>query len=125
MQQSLYLLIISLSALVVVSIRGTILNVIREKLGLVLKQVVYLKLLRMDVTFFDRKGTGVCSSILNNDCTVINKLASQLVSDIFENLATLVCGLTIAFVACWQMTLIALAVLPVLLIAGKLQLTLT
>lgn len=78
----------------------------------------------MNVTYFDRKGTGICSATLNNDCTVINKLASQLVSDIFENLATLVCGLTIAFVACWQMTLIALAVLPVLLLAGKLQLSL-
>lgn len=83
MRQSLYLLIISLSALVVVSIKGTIMNVIREKLGLTLKQAVYQKLLKMDVTFFDRKGTGVCSSILNSDCTSINKLASQLVSDIF------------------------------------------
>ena len=78
----------------------------------------------MNVTYFDRKGTGICSATLNNDCTAINKLASQLVSDIFENIATLVCGLTIAFVACWQMTLIALAVLPVLLLAGKLQLSL-
>ena len=78
----------------------------------------------MNVTYFDRTGTGICSAVLNNDCNVINKIGSEFVPDIFENLATLICGLTIAFVACWQMTLIALGVLPVLLIAGKLQLSL-
>jgi ATP-binding cassette subfamily B (MDR/TAP) protein 1 len=79
----------------------------------------------MDITFFDKKGSGVCSAILSNDCTTINNIASSLITSICENLATLVCGLTIAFAACWQMTLVALAVLPVLLIAGKLQLALT
>ena len=125
MQLSLYLLIISLSALVAVSLRGTFFNILRESLALTLKKLVFTKLLQMDVTFFDRKGTGVCSTILNNDCGVINKLASQLMSDLFENIATLVCGLTIAFVACWQMTLISLGVMPILLLAGKLQMSLT
>lgn len=36
----------------------------------------------MDVTFFDRKGSGICSAILNNDCTTINNIASELITNI-------------------------------------------
>jgi ATP-binding cassette subfamily B (MDR/TAP) protein 1 len=44
-----------------------------------------------------------------------------LLSDILENTTTLIVGLVIAFVNCWQITLVSLALIPILLLAGKAQ----
>lgn len=63
------------------------------------------------------------ATILSGDCHVVNSLTSNLLSDIFENATTLIVGLVIAFVNCWQITLVALALIPLLLLAGKLQMS--
>lgn len=48
-----------------------------------------------------------------------------MLSDILENSTTLVVGLAIAFANCWQITLVSLALIPILLLAGKAQMNFT
>jgi ATP-binding cassette subfamily B (MDR/TAP) protein 1 len=38
-----------------------------------------------------------------------------------ENTTTLIVGLIIAFINCWQITLVSLGLIPILLLAGKAQ----
>lgn len=75
------------------------------------------------MSYHDGKEGKQTATILSGDCHVVNTLTSSLLSDIFENATTLVVGLIIAFAYCWQITLVALALIPLLLGAGKLQMS--
>lgn len=48
---------------------------------------------------------------------------SGLIENMSEHFFTLIVGLTIAFVYCWQITLISLFLIPLSLIGGKMQQT--
>lgn len=48
-------------------------------------------------------------------------MASGLIANMSEHFFTLIVGLSIAFIYCWQITLVSLFLIPLSLIGGKLQ----
>jgi ATP-binding cassette subfamily B (MDR/TAP) protein 1 len=119
---SLYMLLISIGGYFAVAIRGICFNIWTTRLVNRLKKKLFERFLKMSTQFYDRMGN--CSAILS-DCQSAAQLIHHMFWGITENTTVLVVGLTIAFVSCWQVTLVSLAVLPVLLLAGKLQIHFT
>lgn len=48
-------------------------------------------------------------------------MASGLIANMSEHFFTLIVGLSIAFIYCWQITLVSLFLIPLSLVGGKLQ----
>eukprot|EP00891_Asterochloris_glomerata_P003655 jgi/Astpho2/3655/e_gw1.00059.3.1_t len=73
--------------------------------------------LRQDVAFFDEKASGGLMQGLNEDIVAIQN-ASEKNGNFMHHLATFVVGYIIAFTKGWDMTLVILALTPLLALAG-------
>jgi hypothetical protein len=69
----------------------------------------------------DRRGKRNLAHLVNAHCDGAKHMASGVLVSFSDMLATMGCGLTIAFVYCWQITLISLCLIPFSLIAGRMQ----
>lgn len=76
----------------------------------------------MPIPFFDqpKNNAGTLTSRLSVDCKLINGLTSTIIGINLANLASLVCGLTIAFTSSWALTLVTLGITPFSFISGVL-----
>ena len=91
-----------------------------------IRQMLFKAIIRQDIAFFDddtKNSVGVLSAKLASDVGYIQGLTGQLLGTIVQTIATLVAGFTIAFVNGWQLTLIILAILPVMAAGQALQLS--
>jgi ATP-binding cassette subfamily B (MDR/TAP) protein 1 len=115
---SFTLLMLCVAAYFIAAIREILFNVVGNRLTGIVKRTLFSRLMRMSATFFDKYGS--CSAYLN-DCESASKMGCRVFWGISENSAAIISGLIIAFYSCWQITLIAFSVIPVLLLAGKIQ----
>ena len=75
----------------------------------------------MEMAEIDRRGKQNLVHIVNVSAESAKMLASQTISSFVDVAATLMIGLTIALIYCWQITLIALLLIPLTVVAGMLQ----
>ena len=80
-------------------------------------------LCQQEVGWFDdsRRSTGALTTRLAEDASEVKGGVGSRLAVIFQLFATLIAALTIAFVHNWEMTLVTLACVPVLIIAGAVQ----
>ncbi|CAD8206584.1 unnamed protein product [Paramecium octaurelia] len=99
------------------------LSYVGEKLTCKLRIDTYRKLLRMPIPFFDlpKNNAGTLTSRLSVDCKVINGLTSSILGINIANVGSLICGLVLAFIASWQITLIMFALSPLSYAGAVLQ----
>ncbi|XP_062514381.1 ATP-dependent translocase ABCB1-like [Corticium candelabrum] len=99
------------------------LNVAGEALTARLRAKVFRAMLRQEVGWFDdsRRSTGALTTRLAEDASEVKGGVGSRLAVIFQLFATLIAALTIAFVHNWEMTLVTLACVPVLIIAGAVQ----
>lgn len=71
----------------------------------------------------DNYGPQQYAHIITTNCEDLKHLGGHHIGDILENTVTVVVGLAIAFAFSWQITLIALAVFPLIILSGKLQMS--
>lgn len=78
------------------------------------------KLLRMPISFFDlaENSPGAFSANLSVDCKKLNNLLSSILGITIMNISSLISGMVIAFYASWKMTLISLALSPIVFLGG-------
>jgi ATP-binding cassette subfamily B protein len=74
---------------------------------------------RMPVAFFTRTQTGALVSRLNNDVLGAQQAFTDTFSSVVGNLITVVVTLAAMFVLSWQITLLALAMLPVFVFPSR------
>lgn len=74
------------------------------------------KLHHLPLAFFDSRSRGDILSLLTNDVDTVTQTLNQSLSQIITAVATLVGILIMMFVISWQMTLVALFVLPISLL---------
>src|SRR5690348_15646507 len=86
---------------------------IGEGLILDLRTAVFDHVQRMPVAFFTRTRTGALVSRLNNDVIGAQRAFSNTLSGVVSNLATLLLTLGVMLSLSWQITLLALVLLPV------------
>ncbi|GAA2888457.1 ABC transporter ATP-binding protein [Actinoplanes cyaneus] len=86
---------------------------IGEGLILDLRTAVFDHVQRMPVAFFTRTRTGALVSRLNNDVLGAQRAFSDTLSGVVGNIVTLILTLVVMIGISWQITLLALVLLPI------------
>jgi ABC-type multidrug transport system fused ATPase/permease subunit len=92
---------------------------IGEGLILRLRTAVFDHVQRMPVAFFTRTRTGALVSRLNNDVLGAQRAFSDTLSGVVGNAVTLMLTLAVMIGISWQVTLLALVLLPLFLIPAR------
>ncbi|WP_199566763.1 ABC transporter ATP-binding protein [Streptomyces triticagri] len=90
-----------------------------ENLILDLRTAVFDHVQRMPVAFFTRTRTGALVSRLNNDVIGAQRAFSGTLSSVVANLVTLLLTLVVMLRLSWQITLLALVLLPVFVVPAR------
>ncbi|WP_431962009.1 ABC transporter ATP-binding protein [Actinacidiphila sp. bgisy160] len=90
-----------------------------EGLILDLRTAVFDHVQRMPVAFFTRTRTGALVSRLNNDVIGAQRAFSNTLSGVVGNLVTLLLTLGVMLTLSWQITLLALVLLPVFVVPAR------
>ncbi|MEU7583276.1 ABC transporter ATP-binding protein [Streptomyces sp. NPDC041068] len=90
-----------------------------EGLILDLRTAVFDHVQRMPVAFFTRTRTGALVSRLNNDVIGAQRAFSNTLSGVVGNVVTLVLTLAVMLTLSWQITLLALVLLPVFIVPAR------
>jgi ATP-binding cassette subfamily B protein len=73
----------------------------------------------MELAFFTRTKTGVIQSRLQNDVGGVASVLSNTISSVVGNTVTVIAAVVSMLVLSWQMTIVAVILLPVLVIAQR------
>ncbi len=92
---------------------------IGEGLILDLRRSVFDHVQKMPVAFFTRTRTGALVSRLNSDVIGAQRAFSDTLSGVVSNIVTLALTLGVMFAISWQITLLALVLLPVFVIPAR------
>ncbi|MGW0392701.1 ABC transporter ATP-binding protein [Streptomyces sp. NPDC003042] len=90
-----------------------------EGLILDLRTAVFDHVQRMPVAFFTRTRTGALVSRLNNDVIGAQRAFSNTLSGVVSNTVTLLLTLVVMLSISWQITLLALVLLPVFVLPAR------
>ncbi|MZD07352.1 ATP-binding cassette domain-containing protein [Streptomyces sp. SID5785] len=90
-----------------------------EGLILDLRTAVFDHVQRMPVAFFTRTRTGALVSRLNNDVIGAQRAFSNTLSGVVGNVVTLLLTLAVMLTLSWQITLLALLLLPVFVLPAR------
>lgn len=85
-----------------------------------LRTEVFGHIQRQPPVFFTRSQTGSLVSRLNTDVVGAQQAVTSLLSDTISTVLTLIFALATMFYLSWQITLVALAMIPLLLLPGRL-----
>ncbi len=96
---------------------------IAEKMTTRVRAALFNKLLRFEVGFYDNRdnSVGVLSSKLASDASLVKAAVADRMNLAFMNIVTIVLALAFAFVRGWQLTLVLVALLPVLGVSAMAQ----
>ena len=92
---------------------------IGEGLILDLRQTVFDHVQRMPIAFFTRTRTGALVSRLNNDVIGAQRAFSDTLSGVVSNIVSLVLTFIVMVGISWQITLLALILLPIFVIPAR------
>ncbi|KAI8806224.1 P-loop containing nucleoside triphosphate hydrolase protein [Cladochytrium replicatum] len=81
-----------------------------------LRMIVFEALMRQEIGFFDEDGhsLGALTTQLAMDSSKVGDMVTKVWGDVAQLVATTICGLVIAFVYSWQVTLTLVATIPIL-----------
>ncbi|TDC33381.1 ABC transporter ATP-binding protein [Kribbella albertanoniae] len=92
---------------------------IGEGLILDLRTAVFDHIQKMPIAFFTRTRTGALVSRLNNDVIGAQRAFSDTLSGVVSNLVMLALTLVVMLRVSWQITLLALVILPIFVIPAR------
>ncbi|KAJ1388556.1 P-loop containing nucleoside triphosphate hydrolase [Sesbania bispinosa] len=84
-----------------------------------LRKDLFSHLVNQEIAFFDVTRTGELLSRLSEDTQIIKNAATTNLSEAMRNLSTAFIGLSFMFATSWKLTLLALAVVPVISVAVR------
>ncbi|EPS73821.1 hypothetical protein M569_00935, partial [Genlisea aurea] len=81
------------------------------------------KVVNMEIGWFDEAehSSGIIGAKLSGDAAIVRSLVGDAVGQMVQDLSSLIVGLVIAFDACWQLSLIIIAIVPLLGLSGYVQ----
>ena len=94
-------------------------NLLGQKVIKDLRMRVYNHILSLSSSFFDNSKVGMLITRSVSDVETVSNFFSQGFISIIGDLAQIVAVLVIMFITSWKLTLISLAVMPLLLIASE------
>ncbi|GAB3419629.1 ABC transporter ATP-binding protein [Flindersiella endophytica] len=84
-----------------------------------MRSKVFAHIQRMPIAFFTRTQTGALVSRINNDVLGAQQAFTSTMSGVVSNLLTAVITLVAMFILSWQITLVALVMLPLFLLPAR------
>jgi ATP-binding cassette subfamily B (MDR/TAP) protein 1 len=120
---SLLFLILAILSFLFNALQTYLMSVVAENLTLRVRNDLFNKILRMPLKWFDepKNNPGTLSARLAVDANLINGLTSTTVGIAVMSLGAFIGGLIISFYFAWELTLVSLAVSPLLMYSGKVQ----
>ncbi|WP_370650963.1 ABC transporter ATP-binding protein [Acetobacterium sp.] len=94
-------------------IQGFIMTGVSMKVTYELRRNIFAKINRLPFKYFDKTSYGEVLSFLTNDIETVNQTLNQSVTQIITSVATLVGILIMMFSISWQMTIVALLIVPI------------
>lgn len=88
-----------------------------------IRMMTFEKVVNMEIMWFDDpdNSSGAVGARLSADAAKVRGLVGDALSLMVQNTATLVAGLVIAFVSNWELSLIILALIPLIGMNGYIQ----
>lgn len=117
--------LLGLAAFVLCLLQQTIFTIIGEETTENVRNETYSKILKMPMTWFDRpkNNAGSLSARLQSDCHCLNGLTTTYISVLIQSTATVIAGIVISLVYEWRTALVAMALLPLMIVSGAIQMT--
>jgi ABC-type multidrug transport system fused ATPase/permease subunit len=94
-----------------------------ELLTMRMRLMCFAAVLRQNIAWFDheKQSTGALTAKLADDATQVKGLFGQLLGSLVQSLVTVCVGIGISMYYSWQLSLIILATIPILAVAGHYQ----
>ncbi|XP_074654241.1 ATP-dependent translocase ABCB1-like [Tubulanus polymorphus] len=94
-----------------------------ERLTMRLRYMSFQSLLRQDMAYFDetRHSTGALTTRLATDASLVKNATGIRVNVVLQALVGIVAGLVIGFIYGWKLTLLLIAAVPLMSLAGYAQ----
>ncbi|AEC10785.1 putative ABC-type xenobiotic transporter [Arabidopsis thaliana] len=85
-----------------------------------IRSMCFEKVVHMEVGWFDEpeNSSGTIGARLSADAATIRGLVGDSLAQTVQNLSSILAGLIIAFLACWQLAFVVLAMLPLIALNG-------
>ena len=88
------------------------LNYSGQKIISGLRDLLWQKLIKLPVSYFDKNATGETISRITNDTMVVKELITNNISGFITGIISVIGSLTILFFMNWKLTLLVLIVVP-------------
>ncbi|KAL6004053.1 ABC transporter B member 11 [Asimina triloba] len=120
---ALMFIVIGTTALVASPVQSYLFAVAGCRLTKRIQSMAFKKVVYTEVGWFDNSenSSGAVGARISMEAAILRSLVGDALALIIQNMTSAVAGLIIAFLACWQLALIVLAMLPLLGISGWIQ----
>ncbi|GBG74818.1 hypothetical protein CBR_g19330 [Chara braunii] len=110
-------------ALVCMCVQLTLFTVVGERLVKRVREMTFATVVRQEIAWFDDpdNSAGVVGARLATDAALVKSIVSTQLSTSTQALVTVIAGLTVAFIASWRLSLVILAIVPIIGAAGVFQ----
>ncbi|KAJ3063036.1 Multidrug resistance protein 1 [Podochytrium sp. JEL0797] len=117
--------IIAAGSFIVNAVSITCFGAAGEKMTRKIREQSFEALLRQEIAYFDdeKHSTGIITGQLSEEAFQVQGLVGASMATVVQLSSSMICGLVIAFVNGWQLTLVVLCTMPLMGVAGQLQMS--